>query len=149
MTRLRLLGLRVLAPLAFLALAGCSVHLVSDYDEQIDSGLSQLNTDLAVFVTKMINAAGTPAGTYNYKKDDAYPNREFYATQEGKLDTLIARAADVCLKERRRLVLLVRETPLHLGHLRLMEHVTEAGARWRATRRKFPRTIARSCCCSW
>jgi len=92
MTRLRLLGLRVLAPLAFLALAGCSVHLVSDYDEQIDSGLSQLNTDLAVFVTKMINAAGTPAGTYNYKKDDAYPNREFYATQEGKLDTLIVRA---------------------------------------------------------
>jgi 4-hydroxy-3-polyprenylbenzoate decarboxylase len=43
-------------------------------------------------------------------------------------DTLTARAADVCLKERRRLVLLVRETPLHLGHLRLMEQVAEAGA---------------------
>jgi len=43
-------------------------------------------------------------------------------------DTLLARAADVVLKERRKLVLVVRETPLHLGHLRLMEDVTEYGA---------------------
>ena len=43
-------------------------------------------------------------------------------------DTLLVRAADVTLKERRRLVLVVRETPLHLGHLRLMTDVTEYGA---------------------
>jgi flavin prenyltransferase len=43
-------------------------------------------------------------------------------------DNLVIRAADVVLKERRRLVLLVRETPLHAGHLRLMVHATENGA---------------------
>ena len=43
-------------------------------------------------------------------------------------DNLLIRAADVALKERRRLVLVVRETPLHLGHLRLMTAVVEYGA---------------------
>ena len=46
----------------------------------------------------------------------------------GVTSSLISRAADVCLKERRRLVLMVRETPLHLGHLRSMAAVTEMGA---------------------
>jgi 4-hydroxy-3-polyprenylbenzoate decarboxylase len=43
-------------------------------------------------------------------------------------DDLISRAADVCLKEGRPLLLLVRETPLHLGHLRAMTAAAEAGA---------------------
>jgi 4-hydroxy-3-polyprenylbenzoate decarboxylase len=43
-------------------------------------------------------------------------------------DNLLERAADVTLKERRRLVLAPREAPLHLGHLRLMVQVTEMGA---------------------
>jgi flavin prenyltransferase len=46
----------------------------------------------------------------------------------GVTGSLLSRAADVVLKERRRLVLMVRETPLHLGHLRSMTAVTEAGA---------------------
>ena len=43
-------------------------------------------------------------------------------------DNLLARAADVCLKERRTLVLLVRETPLHLGHLELLAQAARYGA---------------------
>ena len=43
-------------------------------------------------------------------------------------DDLISRAADVCLKERKPLHLCVRETPLHLGHLRLMTQAAEIGA---------------------
>lgn len=46
----------------------------------------------------------------------------------GLTTTLLARAADVVLKERRRLVLMLRETPLHSGHIRTMAQVTEAGA---------------------
>ena len=46
----------------------------------------------------------------------------------GVTSTLLTRAGDVVLKERRRLVLMVRETPLHLGHLRSMAAVTEMGA---------------------
>lgn len=46
----------------------------------------------------------------------------------GTTDSLLSRAADVTLKERRRLVLIVREAPLHAGHLRSMLAATESGA---------------------
>lgn len=46
----------------------------------------------------------------------------------GATDNLLSRAADVQLKERRRVVLVVRETPLHAGHLRTMLMATESGA---------------------
>ena len=50
------------------------------------------------------------------------------AIAAGTASNLLLRAADVTLKERRRLVLMVRETPFHLGHLKAMTAVTEMGA---------------------
>jgi 4-hydroxy-3-polyprenylbenzoate decarboxylase len=50
------------------------------------------------------------------------------AIAAGITSNLLVRAADVTLKERRKLILMIRETPLHLGHLRTMVSLSEMGA---------------------
>ncbi|MGB9604479.1 MAG: UbiX family flavin prenyltransferase, partial [Bryobacteraceae bacterium] len=54
--------------------------------------------------------------------------RTMSAIATGLTSNLLLRAADVTLKERRRLILMIRESPLHLGHLRTMVALTEMGA---------------------
>ena len=82
------------------------VHRESDLAASISSG--SFHTDGMVVIPCSIKTASSIAYSFN--------------------DNLIARAADVCLKERRKLVLVVRETPLHLGHLRTLTQLAEIGA---------------------
>ena len=82
------------------------VHRESDLAASISSG--SFKTAGMLVIPCSIKTASAIANSYN--------------------DTLVARAADVCLKERRKLVLVVRETPLHLGHLRILTQLAEIGA---------------------
>lgn len=82
------------------------VHRINDIAASISSG--SFKTEGMVVIPCSIKTLSAIAHSYN--------------------DNLLVRAADVTLKERRRLVLVVRETPLHLGHLRLMAQVAELGA---------------------
>jgi flavin prenyltransferase len=83
-----------------------SVHGFHDLTASLSSG--SFRTDGMVIIPCSVKTLSAVAHSYNAN--------------------LIARAADVTLKERRRLVLAVRETPLHTGHLRLMLQASEMGA---------------------
>jgi len=82
------------------------VHRFTDIAASISSG--SFKTNGMVVIPCSIKTLSGIANSYN--------------------DNLLVRAADVTLKEKRRLVLVLRETPLHLGHLRLMTLAAEMGA---------------------
>ena len=75
-------------------------------------------------------AAAVASGSYQTKGMIVAPcsMKTLSGIANSYAENLLVRAADVTLKEGRSLVLLVRETPLHLGHLRLMAHAAEIGA---------------------
>ncbi len=74
--------------------------------------------------------AAIASGSYPHARHDRRPCsvRTMSEIATGVTASLLTRAADVTLKERRPLVLMVRETPLHLGHLRTLTKLAEMGA---------------------
>lgn len=85
---------------------------------------------LATQVYDISNLAAAPSsGTFRADGMVVIPCtvKTMSALANSDSDNLLVRAGDVVLKERRRLVVVLRETPLHLGHIRHMEHLTEMG----------------------
>ena len=124
------------AALKALRAAGIETHLVISKSGQITAShelamsLAEV-TALADVVYKIGDvAAAISSGSFQTMGMLVAPCsiRTLSEIASGVTSSLLTRAADVVLKERRRLVLMVRETPLHLGHLRSMTAVTEMGA---------------------
>jgi 4-hydroxy-3-polyprenylbenzoate decarboxylase len=128
-----LYGVRLLRALRHLEL---ETHLILTEPAQITLGLE---TDVTVAeVTALADHVHAPDDLAATIASGSFPTggmvvapcsiKTLSSIAHSHSDNLLTRAADVTLKEGRPLALLVRETPLHLGHLRLMVKATEMGA---------------------
>ena len=116
--------------------AGLETHLVMTRSAQMTLGHEMPQKPADVFALADVNhrvdnlSAAIASGSFETIGMVVSPCsiRSLSEIATGVTSNLLTRAADVVLKERRRLVLMVRETPLHLGHLRSMTQVTEMGA---------------------
>lgn len=127
-------GVRLLEKLR--AIDGVETHLVVseagwlNVQQELDMGRDQLEALADVSYPVRNVGAALASGSFQSTAMVIAPcsMRTLGAVAHGLSDNLITRAADVMLKERRRLILMVRETPLNLAHLRNMTSVTEMGA---------------------
>lgn len=122
--------------LAMLRQAGVESHLVVSRSAQItlaqemDLRLADIVPMADVFYPNADIGAAISSGSFRVDGMVIAPCsiKTLSEVATGCTGSLISRAADVMLKERRRLVIMVRETPLHAGHIRSLAAVTEAGA---------------------
>jgi 4-hydroxy-3-polyprenylbenzoate decarboxylase len=128
------LGIRAVE---LLAAAGCETHLVvsRSAERTITHEVGQdalCHLQAIATYTHAIDDIGATIASGSYRTAGMIvapcSMRTLSAIAGSSADNLLVRAADVHLKERRRLVLLTRETPLHLGHIRLMAAATQIGA---------------------
>lgn len=126
-------GVRALEALAEL---GVERHLVVSKTAaltlKLETGRDASELDRLASVRHAVGDLAAPISSGSFRTDGMLiapcSVRTMSEIATGVTSTLLTRAADVVLKEHRRLVLMVRETPLHLGHLRTMAQLTEMGA---------------------
>jgi 4-hydroxy-3-polyprenylbenzoate decarboxylase len=122
--------------LELLKTAGVPAHLivsrsaVQTLKEEMDLAVDAVRALAEVSYSNSDMGAAISSGSFRTRGMIVVPCsvRTLADVAHGGGDSLIGRAADVTLKERRRLVLVVRETPLHAGHIRSMLAATENGA---------------------
>lgn len=122
--------------LELLRAAGIETHLVMSRTAEItlahetDRKVAEVKALASVCHSNDDMAAAISSGSFRTMGMVVAPcsMRSMSEIASGVTSSLLSRAADVVLKERRRLVLMARETPLHTGHLRTMTAVSEMGA---------------------